>query len=107
MRFAVSIAILILAVILAVQNASSITVMLLFWRVDASLAIVIFLCFGLGALAAAMALMPAWYRKHSALKRLQRRISELEADIDPTQTPSVQPGWLAGIRRSFSLRQRS
>jgi putative membrane protein len=53
--------------------------MLLLWRVEASLAIVIFLCFGLGALAGALAFMPNWYRKRSALKRLQQRVAQWEA----------------------------
>jgi uncharacterized membrane protein YciS (DUF1049 family) len=79
MRLVAVIAIFILAVILAVQNAVVVTVMLLLWRVEASLAIVIFLCFGLGAVAGALAFMPNWYRKHSALKRLQQRIAQLEA----------------------------
>ena len=91
MRLIAVIAILIVAVILAVQNAVVVTVMLLLWRVDASLAIVIFLCFGLGALAAAIAFMPAWYRKHSAFKRLQQRVAELEAAIANPSTSAVPP----------------
>ena len=92
MRFVAVIAILVLAVILAVQNAVVVTVMLLLWRVEASLAIVIFLCFGLGALAAAMAFMPTWYRKRSALKRLQQRVAQLEAEsaLARAQAPNPQ-----------------
>lgn len=78
MRLITIMAMLVLATVLAVQNASPVTVVLLLWRAEASLAVVIVLCFASGALAAALMFAPAAFRRHSETRRLRKRVVELE-----------------------------
>lgn len=91
MRLIVSLIALIAAVVLAVQNATPVTLNAFFWRLDASLAVIIVLGFAVGALAATIALMPAWFRSHKQVRRLQSRVAELESMPTPTHTDVALP----------------
>ena len=67
-----------LAVLFALQNAATVTVVFFVWRADASLALVIIVCVGLGALLSAFAAFPALLRARVRLRHQRRRIEELE-----------------------------
>jgi lipopolysaccharide assembly protein A len=69
---------LVLAVILAVQNASVVMVQVFIWHLEASLAVIIVLCVAVGAILATLALMPALFRYRRGERRLQIRVAELE-----------------------------
>lgn len=96
MRMILVLIALLLAVIFAVQNANVVVVRVFFAEFEASLAVVISLCFAVGALLAALALMPSWYRRRAGERRLQARVAQLEAShpspvsTDPP-TPDAQP----------------
>jgi putative membrane protein len=71
-------AVIVLAVVFAAQNADVVNLSLLAWNLNASLAVIIVLCFALGALAAALALMPGIYRSRAEQRKTNRRLAELE-----------------------------
>ena len=56
---------IVFAVVFAAQNADVVNLSLLGWNMDASLAVIIVLCFAAGALVAALALSPGIYRSRS------------------------------------------
>lgn len=92
MRLALVLIALVLAVVLAAQNATPVTVNAFLWRFDASLAIVIVLCFALGAIMATLALLPGIFRYRSSERRLKARVAELErtnAALSPAPTPAT------------------
>lgn len=80
MRLFISLALIVLAVMFAVQNAEVVPVSVLFWDFRASLAIVVVISCVVGALACAIACLPALYQRSSALRALRRRQKELETD---------------------------
>jgi uncharacterized integral membrane protein len=79
-RLFISLALIVLAVLFAVQNADVVPVSILFWEFRASLAIVVVISCVIGALACAIACLPALHQRSSALRTLQRRQKELETD---------------------------
>jgi uncharacterized integral membrane protein len=78
MRLTVILAIVVLAVVFAVQNADIVTLSIFAWRLDASLAVIIVLCIAVGAVIAALALAPQIYRRRAEEHRLRRQIAELD-----------------------------
>jgi uncharacterized integral membrane protein len=68
------------AVAFALQNNVPVTVSLLFWRFDSSLAMVLLLAIGLGAIIAGLVSSPAVVRGQWATARLRRQVTALEAD---------------------------
>lgn len=69
----------ILSVVFALQNDVPVTVTLLVWRFDGSLALVLLVAFALGALVLGLATTPSTLRRQWASRRQQKRIDELEA----------------------------
>lgn len=69
----------ILSVVFALQNDVPVTVTLLVWRFDGSLALVLLVAFALGALVLGLATTPSTLRRQWASRRQQKRIHELEA----------------------------
>jgi len=55
--------IVLLILVFAVQNAVRVSVIFFLWRIDASLAVVIAACFGLGALIGALVTAPTMLRE--------------------------------------------
>ncbi len=77
-RLGLLLAVIVLAVVFAAQNADIVNLSLLAWNLNASLAVIIVLCFAVGALAAALALMPGIYRSRAEQRKTSRRLAELE-----------------------------
>ena len=90
-RLGLLLAVIVLAVVFAAQNADVVNLSFLGWNLDASLAIIIVLCFSAGALVAALALMPGMYRARSEQRKTKQRLSELEHDSQQRQNPSASP----------------
>jgi uncharacterized integral membrane protein len=78
MRLALILTIVLLAVVLAVQNAEVVTLSAFAWRLEASLAVIIVLCIAVGAIIAALALAPQIFRRRAEEHRLRRQIAELD-----------------------------
>ena len=91
MRMVLVLIVLVLAVIFAVQNATPVTLNAFTWRLDASLAVIIVLCFAVGAVVAALALMPDIIRHRSNARRLKHRVAELEDTITTSSLPATTP----------------
>ena len=68
------------AVAFALQNNVPVTVSLLFWRFDSSLAMVLLLAIGVGAIIAGLVSSPAVIRGQWAAGRLRRQVAALEGD---------------------------
>ncbi|SCX93692.1 lipopolysaccharide assembly LapA domain-containing protein [Nitrosospira sp. Nsp13] len=71
-----------LIVMFAVQNAVSVSVVFFLWRVDASLAVVIAACFGLGALIGALVTVPTMLRERISISRLRKQVDMLRTEND-------------------------
>ena len=68
------------AVAFALQNNIPVTVSFVFWRFDSSLAMVLLLAIGLGAIIAGLVSSPAVIRGQWAAARLRRQVAMLEGD---------------------------
>ena len=66
------------AVIFAMQNITPVTVTLGFWSFEGSLALVLFVPLGLGALIAGLVSSPAMIRRQWTVARMGRQIADLE-----------------------------
>jgi lipopolysaccharide assembly protein A len=73
------------AVSFAVQNADVVTVDVLFWKVNASLAIVVALCVTAGALLGGLISVPRLYRMRAEQRRLRAQL----AAVDSSATSAV------------------
>lgn len=71
-----------LIVMFAVQNAVAVSVVFFLWRLDASLAVVIAACFGLGALIGALVTIPTMLRERISASRLHKQVETLRAEND-------------------------
>lgn len=68
------------AVTFALQNSVPVTVVFGFWRYDSSLAVVLLVALGLGALIAALVSTPSVIKGQWAGARLRRQVAGLEDD---------------------------
>lgn len=75
-----------LIVMFAVQNAVSVSVVFFLWRVDASLAVVIAACFGLGALIGALVTVPTMLRERISISRLRKQVDMLRTENEDLRT---------------------
>lgn len=66
------------AVIFAMQNITPVTVTLGFWSFEGSLALVLLVTLGLGALIAGLVSSPAMIRRQWTVARMGRQIADLE-----------------------------
>jgi lipopolysaccharide assembly protein A len=76
----VGIAFAIAAVGFALQNNVPVTVVFALWRFDSSLAMVLLLALGLGAIIAGLVTSPAVIKGQWTASRLRRQVSDLEGD---------------------------
>lgn len=76
----IGIAFAIAAVGFALQNNVPVTVVFAFWRFDSSLAMVLLLALGLGAIIAGLVTSPAVIKGQWTVSRLRRQIAALEND---------------------------
>jgi lipopolysaccharide assembly protein A len=67
------------AVVFAVQNADVVTVDVLFWKLDASLAIVVALCVIAGTLLGALISVPRIYRMRAEQRRLRAQLADVDS----------------------------
>ncbi|MBK8742274.1 MAG: LapA family protein [Betaproteobacteria bacterium] len=77
----VGIAFAIGAVLFALQNVAPVTVTLAFWSFEGSLALVLLLTLGLGALIAGLVSSPAMVRRQWSIARLGRKVADLEKKL--------------------------
>lgn len=80
-RLIFSLAIVVLAIVFALQNAAPATVVFVIWRFDSSLALVLAVTFVLGALFAALLSTTASVRKSWKLSKQERKGGELEQRV--------------------------
>ena len=101
MRSIFVVILMLIAVVLAVQNAEVAAISVFWWEIRASLAVILVVSFTLGALAAALVFAPDLYRRRVRERRLRERIATLEASassapvydtpspLSPTTSPSA------------------
>jgi uncharacterized integral membrane protein len=86
-----------LAVIFAVQNTEVVTVDFLFWCFQGSLALILLVALAAGAIASSLASIPSMFRAHRLSGSLQRKVEELEAELQKVRqelgraTPEAPP----------------
>jgi len=76
-----------LIVVFAVQNAVAVSVVFFFWRVYASLSMVIATCFNLGILIGALLTVPTMLRERLLISRLRKQVETLRAENDYLREP--------------------
>ena len=99
MRFAFILIFMVIAVALATQNADIATIKFLWWEVRASIALIVAVCFVVGALVTGLVLAPQLFRRRANERKLRARIATLEAGpvapkpeaVDPYVAPIVHP----------------
>lgn len=72
-------------VVFALQNNVSVTVTFLLWRFDSTLAVVLLLAAGIGAIAVALVSTPSTVKSRWLLGSLRREITSLKADKEALQ----------------------
>jgi putative membrane protein len=84
MRSSVVVALLIaiVALVFALQNAIPVTVALLGWKVESSLALLLLVTLTLGVLLGVSVSMPAILRRSRAISRQKAKITELERGLE-------------------------
>jgi lipopolysaccharide assembly protein A len=76
------------AVIFAVQNADVVTVDVLFWKLNASLAVVVALCVIAGTLLGALISVPRIYRMRAEQRRLRAQLADADSSAMPRSSES-------------------
>ncbi len=71
----------IVAVIFSLQNNIPVTVTLMMWHFESSLAIVLLLALAVGGVIVALVSTPSTLRRQWEIRRLRQKISELEIEI--------------------------
>lgn len=71
----------ILAIVFALQNATSVTVKLFFWDFSMSLALLIVVLIGLGLVTGLLVMYPKVYSKNSQVKSLQKQVQQTESTV--------------------------
>ncbi|MFZ4535831.1 LapA family protein [Propionivibrio sp.] len=74
------------AVVFALQNNALVTVTIAIWHYEGSLAIVLLVALGLGALIAALLSSPAVIRRQWVTSRLRRQVADLEREVTGEKT---------------------
>lgn len=77
------------AVLFAMQNIAPVTVTLGIWSFEGSLALVLLMALGLGALIAGLLTSPAMIRRQWENKRLTHRVEELERKLAAAEARSL------------------
>jgi len=81
LRMIFSMAIVVLAIVFALQNSAPVTVMFVVWRFESSLALVLAVTFVLGALLTALLSTTASVRKSWKLSQQERKGGELDKRV--------------------------
>ena len=91
MRTITLLILMVVAVIFAVQNAGRVAVDVLFWRLDASLAVVIALCVATGVLVGVLITVPRMYRMRADQRRLRAQLAGLDASRTSQESAQSKP----------------
>lgn len=78
------------AVVFALQNNSAVVVTLALWNFEGSLAVVLLVAVGIGALIAGLVSTPAMIRGQWENRRLRRQVAELERATSEQQARNAQ-----------------
>jgi uncharacterized integral membrane protein len=89
MRLIFGLIAMLVAVILAAQNATAVSIDLFSWRITSSLALVIATCFAVGVMVGVLFAMPSLYRMRSHKRRLQTQLAELGGLPAKSESPPV------------------
>ena len=81
-RFVFLLIILIFVTVFAIQNAGNVTVQFLKWRMDFSLALILFVTLLIGALIAVLLSLPSYVRAKRLRKTFEKEIRELNEKLD-------------------------
>ncbi|MDP2171213.1 MAG: LapA family protein [Rhodocyclaceae bacterium] len=93
----------IVAALFAMQNVSPVTVTVGFWSLEGSLALVLLVTLGLGALIAGLVSSPAMIRRQWNVTRLGRQVAELEGKLaDAERRYEEMRAELSRVRESAS-----
>ncbi len=76
-----ALSIALLAVVFALQNAYLITIQFLFWQSQGSLALVLLLTAGLGAIAGLLVSVPTIVNRNRKIHAQRKRIEELQSSL--------------------------
>ncbi len=85
-----SLVIAVLAIVFALQNAAVVTIIFLAWRFDGSLALVILVALGVGALVSLLASLPSLARGSWTIASQKRKVKQLESQITDYQKQLAQ-----------------
>jgi uncharacterized integral membrane protein len=89
MRLIFGLIAMLVAVILAAQNATAVSIDLFAWRITSSLALVIASCFAVGVMVGVLFAMPSLYRTRLHKRRLQTQLAELGGQPAESESPPV------------------
>ena len=81
MRTVFILGLMLLAVIFAVQNADVVSVDFLFWKLNASLAVLAAVCITVGVLLGVLIVVPRIYRMRADQRRLRAQLAELDPSV--------------------------
>lgn len=81
----IALIIAIVAVVFALQNLTVVTVTLLLWKVDSSLALVLLISLAAGVLISLLASLPSWIRSRLALSNQKKKLAALETERNTLQ----------------------
>lgn len=74
-----------ISVLFVFQNITPITITFLFWHLDGSLALVLFLAFFSGILTTLLFLLPGFIRDEWQYRKLKKHVRGLEAEVAKTK----------------------
>jgi uncharacterized integral membrane protein len=92
MRTVFILGLMLLAVIFAVQNADVVSVDFMFWKLNASLAVLAAVCITVGVLLGVLIVVPRIYRMRADQRRLRAQLAEFEPSV---ASQSVKPKFQA------------
>jgi putative membrane protein len=72
--------IILVTVLFALQNAQVVSISLLTWQINASLAVVVATCFGLGIVASMLVAVPRIMREKFSIYRMRKEIETLTSE---------------------------
>ena len=80
-----SFAIAFLAILFAIQNTDIISIRFIIWETQGSLALILFIALGAGALISYLATAPGQIKKRMTISSQRKRIAEVEGQLTSTQ----------------------
>jgi uncharacterized integral membrane protein len=72
-----------LAIVFALQNGIPTTITFMTWTFQGSLALILLIALGVGALISLLVFLPAWVRDKWTISAQKKKLTELEARLSP------------------------